>query len=310
MATKAAQMSPGASARRSRLGRRHWRNIAWSYFFLLPAIIPFLVFTAMPILQTIRMSVLNVQLREASRYVGLANFRNVLGNAIFWRGVSNSAIYTAFTVPIWLVIALFLSALVFSLPTRWHGAVKGAFYLPGVVSGVVISLIWSFVFHPQSGLLNAVMDLLHLPHQYWLGHPDTALGSLIFMSLAGGGGSSIVLFTAGMAAIPFDLHEAAMVDGATPVRRFFKITLPLLKPIILYMLIVGTIGSFQIFEPVLILTAGGPNYATTTVVFQIYQYAFQYFKFGIASAQALLLAVVIMTVSIIQFRTLATDVSY
>ena len=101
-----------------------------------------------------------------------------------------------------------------------------------------------------------------------------------------------------------------MVDGATPFQRFFKVTLPLLKPIILYMVIIGTIGSFQIFEPVLILTGGGPNYATTTVVFQIYQYAFEYFKFGIASAQALLLAFVVMTISIAQFRLLATDVSY
>ncbi|MGI6209349.1 MAG: carbohydrate ABC transporter permease [Anaerolineae bacterium] len=304
---------PPAAARAVRppaTGRASVQSIAWSYFFLLPSIVPFLVFTALPLLQSIVMSVQNVQVRGPSAFVGLSNFANVVENPIFWKGVANSAIYTAFVVPIWLVIALFLSALVFSLPLRLHGPVKGAFYLPGVVSGVVISLIWSFVFHPQSGLLNALMDVLGLPHQYWLGHPKTALGSLIFMSLAGGGGGSIVLFTASMAAIPYDLHEVAMVDGATPITRFFRITLPLLKPIILFMLITGTIGSFQIFEPVLILTAGGPNYATTTVVFQIYQYAFQYFKFGIASAQALLLAVVIMIISVIQFRLLASDVSY
>ncbi|HET6455061.1 MAG TPA: sugar ABC transporter permease, partial [Armatimonadota bacterium] len=190
---------------------------------------------------------------------------------------------------------------------------KGAFYLPGVVSAVVVAMIWLWMFDSAHGLLNYMLPTMTggvMKPISWLGDAHIALPSLMFMAVAGGGGGAVILYLAAMGGIPATLYEAARIDGANRWTEFWRITLPLLKPTTLYLAIMGTIGSFQVFTSIYMMTRGGPNYATTTVVYRIYETAFEFLKLGRASAMALILALIIVGVSIVQFKVLGTEVEY
>lgn len=252
---------------------------------------------------------LNMRTGE-TRFVGLQNFADSLANPIFFMAIRNTAAYTLIVVPIGLVTIVVLSGLVFRLRPRTQTLYKAAFYLPGVTSIAVLALVWKWMFNPVIGLLNYLLSLAGLPAQSWLGDPSLALASLMFMALAGGHGAGIVLLTAAMGSIPQSIYDAARIDGAGPVREFVDVTLPLLRPTVLYLLVITTIASFELFGPVYLMTSGGPNHATTTIVFYIYEQAFELFEFGYASAMAFLFMVVLVAIAFVQYRLLSSDVEY
>ncbi len=281
----------------------------WAYFFVAPAMIHFLVFSVYPILSTVYLSFVRFNL-QGNTWVGAQNYQVALSDSIFWKSLANTALYTMVVVPVGVGIALFLSSLIFPLKPSRQNFFKGAFYLPQVVSAVVISMIWLWMFDSAHGLLNYLLSTLHLAPISWLGESRTALPSLMFMAVAGGGGSAIILYLAAMGGIPDSLYEAAQIDGANRWIEFWKITLPLLKPTTLYLVVMGTIGSFQVFTSIYMMTRGGPNFATNTIVYRIYQTAFEFLKLGRASAMALILALIIIGISAIQFKWLGTEVEY
>lgn len=279
------------------------------YYFIAPVVIYFCVFMLYPIFRTIYLSFVRFNL-QGDTFVGFQNYKVVLSDPIFWKSLWVTFIYTLGVVPVGLAISLFLSVLIFQLTPRMQTFFKAAFYLPGVVSAVVVSLIWVWMFDPIHGLLNYFLSWFNIGPIPWLGQEHTALLSLMFMAVAGGGGSSIILILAAMGGIPTTLYEAAKLDGAGAWTEFWTITVPLLKPTILYLLVMGTIGSFQVFTNIYMMTSGGPNYSTSTIVYRIYQTAFAFLKLGRASAMALVLAVIIVVISAIQFKFFGQEVEY
>jgi multiple sugar transport system permease protein len=182
--------------------------------------------------------------------------------------------------------------------------------LPNVISIVIISFVWIWIFEPDYGFFNFLLGLVGIPRVLWLQNPDLALWSIVLSTILIVPGTGVVLYSAAIGAIPRELYEAAEVEGANAVQKWFSITIPLLKPTTLYLMVIYTIAGFQIFERVYIMTGGGPINSTTTIVQLIYQTAFSDFNYGRASAEALILFAIIATFSFIQFRFLSSDVEY
>lgn len=269
------------------------------------------VFWVYPVLRSVMLGFADLNLRTGeARFVGLANFQASFASPLFWIALRNTALYTLGVVPIALVFVVALSVLIYRLPAAGQTFYKSAFYLPGVASVAVLALVWKWLFNPVIGLLNYFLSLVGLPAQQWLGNPDLALPSLMLMALAGGQGAGIVLLTAAMGSIPPELYDAARIDGANGRAELWHVTLPLLRPTLLYLLIIATIGSLQLFGPVYLMTSGGPDHATTTIVYYIYDQAFEQFQFGFASAMALILMVILVGISFAQYQALSKDVEY
>ena len=281
----------------------------WGYAFIAPSFALFAVFFLIPVVWGGYLSLLDYQVFN-KEWVGLQNYGEILHDSIFWLSLRNTALYTLGIVPLWLGKALIISALIFPLAKPIQTFFKGAFYLPHVTSSVIISMVWLWIFNPPFGLLNYIMELLGFAPHAWLGDVRTALLSIILMQVVMGGGSSIVLITAAMGSIPYHLYEAAYLDGATKTQAFFKVTIPLLRPTILYLLVTGTISSFQVFTNVYLMTQGGPQFSTMTLVYLIYDTAFKQFRFGLASAQAVVLFAIVFALAIVQFKFLGQEVEY
>ncbi|MGI6130851.1 MAG: carbohydrate ABC transporter permease [Bacillota bacterium] len=281
----------------------------WGYAFIAPSFALFAVFFLVPVVWGGYLSLLDYQVFN-KEWVGLQNYREIARDSVFWLSLRNTALYTLGLVPLWLGKALVISALIFPLAKPIQTFFKGAFYLPHVTSSVIISMVWLWIFNPPFGLLNYIMELLGFAPHAWLGDVRTALLSIILMQVVMGGGSSIVLITAAMGSIPYHLYEAAYLDGATKTQAFFRVTIPLLRPTILYLLVTGTISSFQVFTNVYLMTQGGPQFSTMTLVYLIYDTAFKQFKFGLASAQAVVLFAIVFALAIVQFKFLGQEVEY
>ncbi len=210
-------------------------------------------------------------------------------------------------MPFGVVLSLLMATLIFRLPSLAQVFFKSAFYLPVVTSGVVLSLIWLYLYDPAFGLLNFLLGKIGMDPVLWLADPTFSLLSLVIMFHASHWGGSIILLTASMGGIPKDLYEAARLDGASFLRQTVSITVPLLKPAITYVAIIGTIASLQIFTEIFLMTRGGPNYATTNLVFSIYEYGFIRFDFGRASAVAVMLLFLTIGIAVAQFRLLRIE---
>lgn len=289
---------------------RFLRDYGWCYVFIAVPVILFLAFTVYPIITAFIMSFQEYRPLH-SEWVGLSNYRYALTEPIFWRSLRVTLTYTLGTVPVNIAITLFLATLIFPLGRRTQNFFKAAFYLPTVTSGITTALVWLWIFDPTHvGLFNKILRAFGFPNVIWLGRSNTALLSLMIMTYLGGHGASLILYLASMGGIPKSLYEAADVDAANGWSKFRNITWPLLKPTTLYLLVIGVINSFQVFMSVYIMTEGGPNFATTTIAYLIYQNAFRFSDFGLATAMSFLLTVVIVIISALQFKYFSTNVEY
>lgn len=243
-------------------------------------------------------------------WVGLGNFAKLYEDEAFWKALKNTVLIVVGVVPTALVVSLAISVLVFPLRKWLQTFFRLAFYLPVVASGVVLSMVWIWILNPTYGLLNYVIGLFGLEPVAWLGTPGRALLTIIAVVVTFILGQPIILFLAALGGIPADLYEAAMIDGANAWNRFARITLPLLKPTTLFVLVTQTIAVFQVFVVVLLLTNGGPANGTQTIVFRIYQTAFDFFNFGYASALGVVLLAVISIITWINFRLLGRETDY
>ncbi len=293
---------------RQRVGRWVRTNVR-GYLFLLPQFGVFFVFFLIPVIGAFVLAFFDYRPTRVS-FVGLDNFRRVFQDPLMAIALRNTVIFTVGVVLLWLGKAMLIAYLLDPLSKRLQTFYKSAFYLPSVTSGVIISLIWLWIFNPTFGLLNAMLRTFGIEGIAWLGNPNTALGALIGMQVIMGGGSSIVLLSAAMARIPREMYEVAILDGASRWVVFTQVIVPLIKPVLLYLVVTGTINTFQVFESIYVMTQGGPQFATITVVYRIYQTAFQQFQIGLASAQAIVLFVLTFALAAVQFRWLGKHVEY
>lgn len=285
------------------------RPAFWGWLCISPWLLGFLIFTAGPMLMSLYLSFCKYDLYEM-HWVGTKNYEVLLTqDPLFWKSLTNTAIYALFSVPLGLAGSL-LIALLLNQKVRGMPIFRTLFYLPSLVPAVASSLVWQWVFHPDAGILNYALSFFGIPGPAWLQDPKTALGSLILMSLWGIGGGRMIIFLAGLQGISDELYEAASLDGARGWTVFRHITLPMLSPTIFFNLILGIIGSFQVFTSAYIMTAGGPNNATLVYVLYLYNNAFRYFKLGKASAMAWILFAILLVFTMIQFKNASKWVHY
>jgi len=280
-----------------------------AYLFVIPHFLVFAVFFLAPVIWGIYYSLFNYTLFDFD-FWGLKGYLRLLKDKYFWIALRNTAYYTVSIVPLWLFKALIISVILFPFSTKIQTLYKAMFYLPQVSSVVILSMIWLWIYEPQFGLLNSLMKMIGLPQQIWLGNKHLAMPSIIFMQFLMRGGSTIVLISAALAGIPPSFIEVARIEGANPVQVFFKILLPSIKPVLLYLVVMGTINSFQVFTQIYVLTRGGPEFSTVTMVYQIYNRAFIQFDLGSALAQSVLMMVVLVILAIVQFKWLGGEVEY
>ncbi|MBX3015970.1 MAG: sugar ABC transporter permease [Caldilineaceae bacterium] len=288
---------------------RQTRGILWGYFFIAPSFLAFLLFSLYPMFDSIILSFQKLSLTGRT-WVGLDNYTKLFNEPAFLKMLTNTFVYALWIVPPGVALSLVMAALIYRLPRPMQTFFKSAFYLPVVTSGVVLSVVWLYLYDPAFGLLNFILGQLGLEPVLWLADPRFSLLSLVIMYHASHWGGSIILLTASMGSIPKELYEAAAIEGASIIRQATAITIPLLKPAITYVSILGTIASLQIFTEIFVMTRGGPNYATTNLVFSIYEYGFIRFDFGRASAVAIILLIITVTLALLQFRFLRTNVEY
>ncbi len=300
-----------ARTRRRRLAVRH-HHWFWAYVFLSVALGWSTLFLFYPLAQAARQSFTNFSLAaaDATRWVGFGNYRDLLVDPIWWHAIRTTMIFVAATLPVNLLVSLFLAMQILKQPVRLQTFFKAALYLPGVISPVVGAAMLKWIFHSGDGFANALLLHLGLPRQNWFGDPALALPVLIVMTWLSANGVGVIVYAAALGNIPVTYYEVAQLDGASPWRTFANVTWPLVKPTTIFVAVVGLIGGFQVFAPALLITGGGPLHTTWFVNYHIYRTFYYQNDFAMASAMAILLMVLIVLVSIISYRWLATDVEY
>lgn len=286
--------------RRSGRSRRWWRILIAGYLFVLPWILGFLIFTAGPMIASIVIAFMKWEVITTPEFVGVQNFTDLVRDPLFATSLYNTAFYTLIAVPLQLIVAL-LTAMLLNNKVRGIALYRTIYYLPSVTPVVASAMLWLWIFNPEFGLANALLDKLGLPKQLWLLDPNWAKPAFIFMSLWGIGGT-MVIFLAGLQGVPAELYEAASIDGANSRQRFWQITLPMLTPVIFFNLLIGLIDSFQIFSSAYIMTDGGPQNRTLFYVLYLYRNGFKYFQMGYASALAWVLFIIVLLFTLLQFR--------
>jgi multiple sugar transport system permease protein len=302
MDTSITRQTPG-SARRTSAWTRFWGrwNERHGYLFVLPSLVHLLIFLVVPLVFSLWLSFHDWKgpSFQNAPFIGAENYQFMLGDTRFWNALRNSAYYTLLAVPIGMVVSLALAVLM-NLKLRGSAFFRTLFFMPVVSSWVAVSVVWITLLDPNAGVINYLLSLVGLPGVNWLGDPNTAMLAIVLVATWKGAGFSMVIWLAGLQAVPKELHEAAAIDGAGAWQSFRFITLPLLAPTTFFLLITGVIGSFQVFSPVYVMTKGGPLDSTDVVVFRIFQRAFQEFKMGYASAQAWVLFAIIFALTLLQ----------
>jgi multiple sugar transport system permease protein len=261
----------------------------------------FLLFTAGPMLTSAYLSLTTYDLQTA-HFVGAENYRRLLTHdPLFWKALSNTVLYAVFAVPIGIAGSLGV-AMLLNQRVKGQPIFRTLYYLPSLVPAVASALVWQWVFNSDNGILNLGLGMLGIPPVQWLQDPRWTMPAFILMSLWGVGGARMIIFLAGLQGISESYYEAAMLDGAGPWSRFQKVTLPLLSPVMFFNLIIGVIGSFQTFTSAYVMTNGGPNNASLFYALYLFRNAFEYFKLGKASAMAWILFVLLLGLTLIQFR--------
>lgn len=285
------------------------------YLFILPFLVFFVSFLLVPMLRGIQLSLFDFSKRRPV-FVGMKNYMNLLleqnGATIhepFMKSLVNTITITAVAVPIVVLLSIFVAMVIYKKNAAVRSFFRGIFYIPAISSVVSVTVVWMWIYHPTYGILNYVFKSLGVISKNidWLGNPRTAIFCIIAILITTSIGQPIILYVAALGNVPNDLLEAAEIDGATPWQVFSRITWPLIQPTTLYIVVVTTINSFQIFALIQLLTAGGPNYGTSTIMYLVYEAAIKNGEHGIASAMGVILMLIIALISILQFKFLQSD---
>lgn len=281
---------------------------ATGYLFISPYLIGFFAFTFFPILYSFGLSFTDWNVLQPANFIGLDNYKTLVGDEKFWASLKVTFIYSFISVPLLIILGILLAALL-NQKIKGMRFFRTLFYMPAVVSGVAVAMLWMWIFDSNFGIINIFLSWFGIEGPHWLTSPRTALSALIIMSLWGVGGN-MVIYLAGLQGIPVSLYEAAEVDGAGRIQKFIHITLPMLTPTIFFTLILGIIGSFQVFTQALVMTNGGPGTSTLFYVLYLYQNAFEFFKMGYASTLGWVLFLIVFVFVLILFGTAKFWVHY
>jgi multiple sugar transport system permease protein len=273
----------------------------WALLFLAPTLLGLAVLSAGPIVATLGISLTKWDLLTAPSFVGLGNYASLVTDDRFLQALRNTFFYTATSVPIGLSIALGL-ALALNQRIRGIAWIRTAYFLPVVTSTIAIALVWQWIYSPDQGLLNETIGLVGIAPQQWLNNPTLAMPAIVAMSIWQGLGVNVIIFLAGLQAIPEELLDAASVDGAGRWARFRGVILPLLTPSIFFTGVLALIDSFQVFDQIFVLERPRATDATITVVYFIYENGFKFFKMGYASAASWVLFLIVAGFTAIYFR--------
>jgi len=280
------------------------------YFWVAPACGVLFVFTHLPILLESVLSLLAADGFSTPRFIGLSNYLEVLSNQDFWEAIGHNVIYTVATVAGKVALSLLL-AVMLNRQLRGRHIFRTILFLPVVLSFVAIGVLWTLFLNFDYGVLNAILSVLGLKslRQDWLGSAETALGAVIFVDIWKWTGFHLVIYLAGLQSIPQDLYEAALLDGANVFQRFWRITVPLLRPFTAINVLLASLGGFSVFDLIYVMTQGGPFKATNVAMVEIYLQAFQFNRLGYAGAMSVVLLglVATMSVAILRITKAKTD---
>jgi multiple sugar transport system permease protein len=290
-------------ANRRGLPARIWKARS-AYVFLLPGILIFSVFTLAALIFAIYLTFHRWSIIEPDKpFVGLSNYRDMIHDKQFTQSVLNTIYFSGASVPISMAIGLLLALLV-NLPLRFRALFRTAFYLPVVTPFVVSAILWKWLYNGDYGLFNYYLLKAHIIDGplLWLSDKNLAMPAVILMSVWAGTGFSMVVYLAGLQTIPEELYESARLDGANAWQRLRYVTIPMLRPTTLFLLVMGIIGSLQVFTQIFVMTNGGPVNRTTTMVYYMYLWAFKYFDMGYASTLAFALFLMLLVFTALQLR--------
>jgi multiple sugar transport system permease protein len=302
-------------AHKGKLGRQARREERQFYLFIAPWLVGFLLWTAGPMLYSLYISFTEWDILTKPVWVGLENYRTLWRDlyepsrlVLFRQSLVVTTLFTVMLVPLRMIVNLG-GAILLNQKIKAMPVFRAIFYSPTIVPAIASAMVWSWIMQSNGGLISLILNQFGLPNQTWLFDQDTALVTLVGLSLWGFG-SQMLFFLAGLQSVPPHLYEAAEIDGATPWQQFIHITLPMISPVIFYNLVISMMGTFQAFDGAYLYTGGGPNYATHFYVLNIYNFGWRFFKFGLASAMAWVLLVIILALTMIVVRSSAAWVYY
>jgi len=293
----------GATTQRSRRLRTGDRS---AYGFILPYVIFFLAFAAYPLTFSIILVFHRWNIVSPMEWIGLKNFARLLDDPLFFTSLKNTLVFLGIHIPLQIVVAL-LFALLLNARIRGRGFFRALYFLPVVVSGVVVTILWQQLYSYDYGVLNSILRVFDLGPIPWIADPRIAMPAIAVMATWKNVGIYIVLFLAGLQTIPHDLYEAASVDGATPTRQFFSITLPMLNPTVVVIIVLSTIGGFSLFIEPYVLTGGGPMQSTLSGMLYIYNQGFYFSHMGYAATLGIVYAIIILLVVLVQRKVVERE---
>jgi multiple sugar transport system permease protein len=307
---EAAARRGGPPRRAASPGRPRLRRTLVGWSFAAPFTVLFAVFMALPVVASLVMSLTDLRATDlrhpfAVQFVNIDNYVKLAGDDTFRTAVVNTAIFVAVGVPLTVVVALAAASALNSGLIRLRALFRVGFYLPVVTSIVAIAVVWRFLLDPDAGLIDSLLNAVNIDGPHWLTDSTWALPSLIVMTVWRNFGFLMVIFLAGLQAIPAELYESARIDGAGRWQQFTNVTLPLLRPTLLFGGVVTSIGYLQVFEEPFVMTRGGPLNSTLTISYDIYK-QFGFGNYGYAAAASYVLFVAIVGLSVLQFRLLGS----
>ncbi|WP_027093812.1 carbohydrate ABC transporter permease [Cohnella thermotolerans] len=278
---------------------RHQSRTA--YLFITPTMLLFLVFTVIPVVMALYLSFTNYDVLSRMKWVGTDNYKRLFGDVLYWTTFKNVAYYTVVFVPLNIALSLGL-AMLFNFRRPGVRLFRAMSYMPTLTSAVAAATVWVWLLHPEYGLVNTMLGYVGVTGPAWLAQTETAMLSIILVTLWQTVGSNMIIYIAGLQGVPDYLYESAKLDGATAIGRFRYITWPQLRPTTFLVSTMSIIGALQLFDQAFVLTQGGPGNVTKTPVYLIYQQGFNQLQMGYASAQAFVLAIAILIFSLINMR--------
>ncbi len=283
------------------------REALTAYAFVLPAMFGFAVFYLLPTLRGMQISTTDWNLLSDPSNIGLENYQSMINDPVFWNALKVSGLYVLWNIPLQTVIGLFLAVAMDRLTRSM--LVRAALIVPYLISNVIAAMVWIWLLDPFLGIVNSLLGGFGIDRVAFFGTPELALPSVAGINIWRHMGLTALLFYAGLQGIPRTVYEAAMIDGSDEWTTFWRITLPLLRPVTVFVLVTSVVGSFQIFDTIAVTTDGGPIDATRSLVFYIYDNAFKFFKMGYATAMSITLFAILIFFSILQLRLFRADQS-
>jgi multiple sugar transport system permease protein len=298
---------PAAPPTAARTSRRREPGSRAGWFFVAPALALIAVFFFVPVVGSLLLSVTDFDIYAIAdagnaRFVGLANYAELLRNSVFWAAVRNTFYFAVVGGPLTVATSLLAALLINARLIRYKGFFRTIYFVPFVTTLVAVAIVWRYLYHPQYGLFNYALGWFGIGPIDWLGDPRWSMPAIILLAIWKNFGYNMLIFIAGLQTIPRELYEAADLDGAGTLAQFRHVTLPMLAPTFLFVGVITMIGYFQLFAEPYIMTAGGPLRSTTSLVLLMYEEGFRWWRMGMAAAVAFILFLIILAWTLVQFR--------